>query len=159
MTSWSAAITEIAQVIRTAIVHHRSIQAVYGDRERLLYPHMLGRNKDGQLRVLCLQIGGDSARGLTHRDGPGDWRCMALERFTAVVYSTAPWVNATEKRRLPYREAGLIQKNLSGFHQGLTGRSISEHELDAETSREAGTEDIVQSVARLVGAASAALIG
>lgn len=101
MASSSAAISVIAQVIRTAILHHRSIQAVYGDRERLLCPHMLGRNKDGQLRVLCLQIGGDSARGLTQRDGPGDWRCMALERFTAVVYSTSPWVNATESMKRP----------------------------------------------------------
>ncbi|MCX6587086.1 MAG: hypothetical protein NTX13_10975 [Acidobacteria bacterium] len=101
MSSLPGSVTEVAHVIRSAIVHHRSIQAVYGDRERLLCPHMLGRNKDGQLRVLCLQIGGDSARGLTHRDGPGDWRCMALERFTHAVYSTAPWVNATDNMKRP----------------------------------------------------------
>jgi hypothetical protein len=92
---------EIVRLIRTAILHRRSIQAVYADRERLLCPYILGRNKDGQLRVLCLQIGGESARGLTHRDGAGDWRCMALERFSHVAYSTAPWVLTTDTMKRP----------------------------------------------------------
>ena len=101
MASPSAPVNEIVQVIRTAILHRRSIQAIYADRERLLCPQILGRNKEGELRVLCLQIGGGSARGLTHRDGPGDWRCMAIDRFAHAVYSTAPWIAASDRIKRP----------------------------------------------------------
>jgi hypothetical protein len=55
---------EIDLVIRGAIVARIPVRAVYGGRERLLCPHLLGRTKEGRVRVLCLQIGGESASGL-----------------------------------------------------------------------------------------------
>jgi hypothetical protein len=94
-------VEDLAAVIRTAILNRRSVQAVYDGRQRLLCPHMLGRNKAGKLRVLCLQIGGESSRGLTQRDGPGDWRCLAMEKFSQAELSSAPWRTSSDTLRRP----------------------------------------------------------
>ena len=68
---------------------------------RLLCPHMLGRNREGHVRILCLQIGGESASGLQRKDGQGDWRCLALERFGGVEQAEAVWRTAESSRRHP----------------------------------------------------------
>jgi len=91
---------EIDVVIRAAIVERIAVRAVYGGRERLLCPHMLGRNKDGQVLVLCLQIGGDSASGLQGTEG-GNWRCLALEKFSGVERTAAVWQSTSGSLRPP----------------------------------------------------------
>src|SRR5437660_6993645 len=63
------------------------VKAVYKQKSRLLCPHILGRNKDGRLQVLCYQFGGESSRGL---DRP-NWRCIPLEGITAVELVDLPW--------------------------------------------------------------------
>ena len=45
-----------------------------GRRRRLFCPHRLGRNKDGQLRVLCYQYGGESESGLKPIGSRDNWR-------------------------------------------------------------------------------------
>jgi hypothetical protein len=50
---------------------------------------MLGRNGKGQVRILCYQFGGDSASGL--QDGSGAWRCLTLEKFSAVAFLDGAW--------------------------------------------------------------------
>lgn len=95
-------LSEIDLVIRAALVERTPLRAVYGGRERLLCPHMVGRNKDGQVRVLCLQIGGDSASGLQQdTEGRGDWRCLALEKFSGVEPTAAVWQSTSNSLRPP----------------------------------------------------------
>ena len=47
-------------MVRSAVESRRPISAVYHDLHRLSCPHRLGRNKEGQLRVLCYQYGGEA---------------------------------------------------------------------------------------------------
>ena len=73
----------------------RPIGAVFHNRQRLLCPHRLGRNKDGELRVLCYQYGGESESGLKPAGSPENWRCVALDKLNDVkllqdAWSTAP---------------------------------------------------------------------
>ena len=78
------AVDEIDRLIRESITGRIPLRAIYNGGGRLLCPQMLGRNKEGQVRILCLQIGGESASGLQRKNGQGDWRCLALEKFSRV---------------------------------------------------------------------------
>ena len=92
---------EIDRLIRAAIVEKMPVRAVYDGRSRVLCPYMLGRNKEGRVRVLCLQIGGESVSGLDRKDGIGDWRCLALEKFSNVAQAKQPWQTAGGSQRRP----------------------------------------------------------
>jgi hypothetical protein len=92
---------EIGRLIRASIVEKFPLRAVYDGGVRLLCPQMLGRNREGDVRIVCLQIGGESARGLRHTDGQGDWRCLALEKFSSVERVEAAWRTATKSSRRP----------------------------------------------------------
>jgi len=79
----------------------RPLRASYDGRVRLLCPHMLGRNREGRVRILCLQIGGESASGLRGQEGDGDWRCLALEKFSSVALAEAAWQTAGSSLHRP----------------------------------------------------------
>lgn len=46
-------VEEIYRLVWTAVANKRPIEANYQGRYRLFCPHRLGRNREGQLRVLC----------------------------------------------------------------------------------------------------------
>ncbi|MEO7142871.1 MAG: hypothetical protein ABI165_05145 [Bryobacteraceae bacterium] len=48
-------VDDIYRVVWTAVSANRPIVAVYHGRGQFLCPHRLGRNTEGQLRVLCLR--------------------------------------------------------------------------------------------------------
>jgi hypothetical protein len=75
--------------------------AIYDGRERLLCPYMLGRNKEGHLRLLGYQYGGESGSGLQRKDGLGDWRCFSVEKIGAVQLLDAEWRTAATHSRRP----------------------------------------------------------
>ena len=72
-------VDDIYRLVWTAVSKKKPIEATYDGRRRLLCPHRLGRNKEGQLRVLCYQYGGESESGLGPPGSPANWRCIALE--------------------------------------------------------------------------------
>ena len=92
---------ELHRIILTAILNRIVLRAVYDGGIRLLCPHILGRNRDGKVRILCLQLDGFSASGLQRNDDPGDWRCLALEKFQAIAYDASPWKTAPNCGGLP----------------------------------------------------------
>jgi hypothetical protein len=53
-------VEEIYRLVWAAVANKQPIEAVYQGRLRLFCPHRLGRNREGRLRVLCYQYGGDS---------------------------------------------------------------------------------------------------
>jgi len=53
-------VEEIYRLVWTAVANRQPIEANYQGRYRLFCPHRLGRNREGQLRVLCYQYGGES---------------------------------------------------------------------------------------------------
>jgi hypothetical protein len=57
-------VEEIYRLVWAAAANKQPIEAVYQGRLRLLCPHRLGRNREGQVRVICYQYGGDSGSGL-----------------------------------------------------------------------------------------------
>ena len=73
-------VEEIYKLVWTAVANKRPMEASYQGRHRLFCPHRLGRNKEGRLRVLCYQYGGESQTGLQASGSPTNWRCMALEK-------------------------------------------------------------------------------
>ena len=66
----------------------RPMAAVYDGCQRLLCPQKLGRNRSGQVRVLCYQQGGASVSGLQPQDASANERCLAFEKLWAVSCST-----------------------------------------------------------------------
>jgi hypothetical protein len=82
-----------------AVETRRPISAVYQDRHRLFCPHRLGRNKEGQLRVLCYQYGGESESGLKPVGSPDNWRCIALDKLRSVEVLTGLWRTAPNHSR------------------------------------------------------------
>jgi len=88
-------VEDIYRVVWMAVSAKRPIVAVYHGRRRFLCPHRLGRNTEGQLRVLCYQYGGDSKSGLQPSGSPANWRCLVLGKLRRVelfedVWRTAP---------------------------------------------------------------------
>jgi len=93
------AVEDIYRLIWNAVEGRHPIAAVYNHRLRLLCPHRLGRNKQGQLRVLGYQYGGESESGLQPAGSPANWRCIALEGLTAVRILEGAWRTAPNHSR------------------------------------------------------------
>jgi hypothetical protein len=70
-------VEEIYQLVWKAVANKKPIEASYQGRPRLFCPHRLGRNREGQLRVLCYQYGGESKSGLQPAGSAANWRCVA----------------------------------------------------------------------------------
>ncbi len=84
-------VEEIYRLVWNAVASKRPIEARYHGHARLFCPHRLGRNKDGQLRVLCYQYGGESASGLKRPGSPENWRCIVLEKLSGVRVLEDRW--------------------------------------------------------------------
>jgi hypothetical protein len=77
-------VEDIYRLVRTAVVSKRPVRAIYHRRDRWFCPHRLGRNHEGQIRVLCYQYAGESDSGLQAAGSPANWRCIALEKLSRV---------------------------------------------------------------------------
>jgi hypothetical protein len=59
----------------------------------------LGRNRKGDLRVLCYQYGGESESGLGPPGSPANWRCIVLSELSEVDVLDEPWRTAPNHSR------------------------------------------------------------
>ena len=87
------------RIVREAVESRRPMAVVYHNLRRLLCPHRLGRNKEGQLRVLCYQYGGESRSGLMPAGSAGNWRCMALDQLSGLELLDSEWRTAPNHSR------------------------------------------------------------
>ena len=92
-------VEEIYQLIWTAVANKKPVEASYQGRSRLFCPHRLGRNREGQLRVLCYQYGGESKSGLQPMGSASNWRCVALEKLSRVRLVEDAWRTALNHSR------------------------------------------------------------
>jgi hypothetical protein len=92
-------VEEIYRLVWTAAANKKPIEAIYQGRSRLFCPHRLGRNREGQLRVLCYQYGGQSQSGLHPVGSPANWRCVALEKLSRVKLVESVWRTAPNHSR------------------------------------------------------------
>ncbi len=92
-------VEDIYRLIWTAVATRRAIEARYNQRLRLFCPHRLGRNKQGELRVLCYQYGGQSESGLQPAGSPANWRCIVLEKLRRVNLMDDSWHTAPNHSR------------------------------------------------------------
>ena len=92
-------VEEIYRLIWTAVSQRKPIEASYQGCPRLLCPHRLGRNREGQLRVLCYQYGGESKSGLQPAGSAANWRCVALEKLSRVKVVEDAWRTAPNHSR------------------------------------------------------------
>jgi hypothetical protein len=92
-------VADVYRILRAAVESRRPISAVYQNRHRLSCPHQLGRNKEGQFRVLCYQYGGESRSGLKPPESPENWRCIALDKLSSVELLVGAWQTAPNHSR------------------------------------------------------------
>ena len=90
---------DVYQVVRAAVVSRRAMSCVYHNLHRLFCPHRLGRNREGQLRALCYQFGGESESGLKAPGSPENWRCIALDKISGVELLDGEWRTAPNHSR------------------------------------------------------------
>jgi hypothetical protein len=95
----SGRIEDVYRKVRQAIESRRPISAIYEEHPRLFCPHRLGRNKEGEFRVLCYQFGGASRSGLKPPGSPDNWRCIALKKLNSVALLESPWQTAPNHSR------------------------------------------------------------
>jgi hypothetical protein len=109
-------VEDIYRLVWTAVACKRPIAANYHGRPRLLCPHRLGRNNDGQLRVLCYQYGGESESGLQPDGSTANWRCIALEQLSKVKLLDDTWRTAPNhsRRTSCVVEADIDTEDLAG---------------------------------------------
>src|SRR5580700_9257792 len=98
-TGGAAQQEDVYRIVHAAVESRRPISAVYHNRHRLLCPHRLGRNRQGQLRVLCYQYGGESESGLQPVGSPANWRCISVEKLSAVELLEGSWRTAPNHSR------------------------------------------------------------
>jgi hypothetical protein len=98
-TGGAAQQKDVYSIVRAAVEGRRPISAVYHNRHRLFCPHRLGRNREGQLRVLCYQYGGESASGLMPAGSSDNWRCIALDKLVSVELLDGRWQTAPNHLR------------------------------------------------------------
>ncbi len=106
----------VYRIVRAAVESRRPISAVYHDRHRLFCPHRLGRNKEGQLRALCYQYGGESESGLKPMGSPDNWRCIALDKLKGVELLDGSVANGPQPltSRILHSRGGCGRRRLSG---------------------------------------------
>jgi hypothetical protein len=92
-------VDDIYRLVWTAVSKKKPIEATYDGRRRLLCPHRLGRNREGQIRVLCYQYGGGSQSGLQVSGSPANWRCLVLEKLGKVELLEEGWRTAPNHSR------------------------------------------------------------
>jgi len=92
-------VDDIYRLVWTAVSKKKPIGANYDGRRRLLCPHRLGRNREGQIRVLCYQYGGGSKSGLQVSGSPANWRCLVLEKLGNVKLLDEGWRTAPNHSR------------------------------------------------------------
>jgi len=92
-------VEDIYRLIWNAVAHKRPVGAIYKNLPRLFCPHRLGRNRTGQLRVLCYQYGGESESGLDPIGSPANWRCVVLEKLRSVERLEGQWQTAPNHSR------------------------------------------------------------
>jgi len=92
-------VEEIYGLVWKAVANRRPMAALYHGGVRLFCPHRLGRNKGGQLRVLCYQYGGESQSGLEPAGSPTNWRCLVLEKLREVKLLDERWRTAPNHSR------------------------------------------------------------
>src|SRR5262249_12916174 len=92
-------VEEIYRLVWTAVANKQPIEANYQGRHRLFCPHRLGRNREGQLRVLWYQYGGESRSGLQAVGSPSNWRCVVLEKLSRVKLLEDFWRTAPNHSR------------------------------------------------------------
>ena len=92
-------VEEIYRLVWNAVANRQPIEANYQGRYRLFCPHRLGRNREGQLRVLCYQYGGESRSGLDPMGSQANWRCVALEKLSRVKLVEGAWRTAPNHSR------------------------------------------------------------
>ena len=92
-------VEEIYELVWMAVANKRPFEAIYQGRPRLFCPHRLGRNREGQRRVLCYQYGGESRSGLQSVGSPANWRCASLEKLSRVRLVDDAWRTAPNHSR------------------------------------------------------------
>ncbi len=92
-------VEDIYRLVRTAVIGKRAIRARYQGLDRWFCSHRLGRNREGQIRLLCYQYGGESGTGLQPDGSPANWRCMALEKLSGVELLEDAWHTAPNHSR------------------------------------------------------------
>ena len=92
-------VEDIYRLVWSAAASRRPIGARYKKRPRLFCPHRLGRNRQGELRVLCYQYGGESESGIEPAGSPANWRCIVLEKLSQVRLLTDGWHTAPNHSR------------------------------------------------------------
>ena len=92
-------VEEIYHLVWGAVADKRPIEGVYEERHRLVCPHRLGLNREGELRALCYQYGGESDSGLGPAGSPSNWRCIALQKLSAVKLLSDSWRTAPNHSR------------------------------------------------------------
>src|SRR5580658_4898837 len=92
-------VADVYRILRTAVENRQPVSAVYHNRQRLFCPYRLGRNREGQFRVLCYQYGGESESGLKPAGSPDNWRCIALDKLGSVELLDGGWRTAPNHSR------------------------------------------------------------
>lgn len=92
-------VEEIYRLVWTAVANKQPIEATYQGRRRQFCPHRLGRNREGRLRVLCYQYGGESPSGLQPLGWPANGRGIVLEKLSRGKLLNSAWRTAPNHSR------------------------------------------------------------
>src|SRR5262249_51243387 len=86
-------------LVRDAILNKQPLSAMYNGQSRLLCPHVLGEDKDGNFQALFYQFGGgSSSRPIERGASPNNWRCFALTKLSEVKIIEDRWRTAPLER-------------------------------------------------------------
>jgi hypothetical protein len=85
----------VYQLIRQAIIEKKCMEASYKGFLRMMCPHTLGANKNGEEQALFYQYGGESSKGLEAPGSPRNWRCLRVEELSSLKIIAGTWQGGT----------------------------------------------------------------
>ena len=110
---------EICVLVTASLFLKKPFTAIYHNYRRSLCPHVLGRNKEGGLHLLCYQYAGGSSSGLKGRGSSDNWRCIAVPRLRSVRLLEERWQAAENHARPQTCIAEVL------FDAEIPGRALS----------------------------------
>jgi hypothetical protein len=90
----------VYSTIRQAAIDKKTIVITYNGLERIMCPHVVGKNRNGRLHALCYQFAGRSKDRPIEADGsPNNWRCIDIEKISTILVRDGDWHTAANNSR------------------------------------------------------------
>jgi hypothetical protein len=107
----------IYETLRTAVIGRKSCKiSKPGEAERKICPYLVGKSKDGEVKVLYYQYDGYSSRGLQEGGSSANWRCNSISDIASAEIMDEPWRQPIQKPKSRGNCVVFVDVEVEGYY-------------------------------------------